>query len=48
MESIEEVNLTTTQGHRKFQSQFYGLNNKIRNAQKNGFKFSKIVKLTKT
>ena len=46
MESIEEVNLTTTLGYRKFQSQFYGLNNKIRNAQKNGFNFSKLVKLT--
>ena len=44
--SIEHVISTITQGYLKFKSEFYGLNRKIKNSQKHGFKFDEIVKLT--
>ena len=45
IENIEEVNLTITDGYSNFKSHFYGLK-KLKNALKNGFRFSEIVKLT--
>ena len=41
------VNTSTfTLGYKSFNSEFYGLNKKIRNAQKSGFKIKEIMKLT--
>ena len=47
MENTGEVILTFTSGYRKFKSQSYGLIKKVKNALKNGFGFSEIVKMTK-
>ena len=41
-----EVNLTITHGYMCFRSEFFGLMRKIKNAQKDGFRFNEIVKLT--
>ena len=46
MENIEEVFLTPTHGYRYLNSEFYKLNKKIKNAKKNGFRFSEKVKLS--
>ena len=45
MEDYEENILTITIGCMKLKSHFYGLNKKITNALKKGFRFSKIVNL---
>ena len=42
----EEVNLTITHRSIEFKTEFYGLNKKIKNAQRNGFIFNQINKLT--
>ena len=45
MEKNEEVGLIITVGYKKFNSQFYGLNEKIKNALRNSFRLNEIVKL---
>ena len=42
----EEVNIIVTHRSMEFKTEFYGLNKKIKNAQRNGFKFNHINKLT--
>ena len=46
MENNEKIILTLTLEYKKFKSQFYGLNLKIKTALENGFRFNQIVKLT--
>ena len=42
----EEVNFTITHRSMEFETEFYGLTKKIRNARQNGFIFNQINKLT--
>ena len=42
----EEVNFTITHRSRDLKTEFYGLNKKIKNAQRNGFIFNQTNKLT--
>ena len=46
MEKVEEIILTITLGNMESKPHIYGLNTKIKNALKNGFRFSETVKLT--
>ena len=46
MEKIEDVILSITHGYMEYKPLFYGLSKKIKNARKNCFRFSGIVKLT--
>ena len=48
MENNQEVDLTIIFGNMKFKFQFYTLNEKIRNAQENGFRFDELMNLTIT
>ena len=47
MENNEEVLFKNTKRYKKFKSEFYGLNKKIKSRSQNGFLFSDIVKLTR-
>ena len=44
--NIEEINFTITHRSIKFETEFYGLNRKIKNARRNGFVFNQISILT--
>ena len=46
MENDEEVILPNIIGYTIFKSQFYGYNEKIKNALKKGFRINEIVELT--
>ena len=46
MENNEEFILSNSLGYMIYDSQFYGLSKEIKNARKNCFRFSEIVKLT--
>ena len=46
LEIIEEVVKTITLAYMEFESHFYALNQKLKNALKNGFRFSELLRLT--